>query len=643
MQLSAEDAPRAAGRVAFRGATGVVPIALIAALLVLVAVQRGGYYAESWGLPTAACGWILVLAASLGMRQRFGRLELAQIAALALVAALALISAAWAPGGLGSALPPTQLIVLYVAAVGAMLVLFGRATPFVVAIWVSLLAVCLIALGTRLFPTAVDTTGLAHNRLSEPLGYWNSLGLWAAMGLALGLVLAARSRSLALRAAAAAGCVPCAATLYFTFSRGAWVSLAVGLVVAFIFDPRRLGLAAWSMVTLPWPAVGVLLASRSHALTTAAPALGQARRDGHSLAIALLLLAAGGALAAVVAGRAEQGRAVPDTARRAFAALLVALCLLAGIGVTVTLGAPWTIATRTAHHFAAPPPKNEADLNARLFDASGTFRIDLWRVAWRDAERHPLVGSGAGSYAAQWIRHRPAVLDATNAHELYLETLAELGPLGLGLLLTALGIPLVAAWRARRHPLMAGVLAAYVAFLGHAALDWDWQLAAVGLAALACGAALLVMARGARSIAIETEVRRLALGVAGVAVAAFALWSLYGASPLGQARDAIDAGQWAVAEAHARQAASRIGGSDALPWQYLGEAQTALRKPGRALVSLRVATRRDPSSWQAWYDLAVVARGTERQRAARRALALNPLAPETRALAGVDGSTPSPP
>jgi hypothetical protein len=190
---------------------------------------------------------------------------------------------------------------------------------------------------------------------------------------------------------------------------------------------------------------------------------------------------------------------------------------------------------------------------------------------------------------------------------------------------------------------MAGVLAAYVAFLGHAALDWDWQLAAVGLAALACGAALLVMARGARSIAIETEVRSLALGVAGVAVAAFALWSLYGASPLGQARDAIDAGQWAVAEAHARQAASRIGGSDALPWQYLGEAQTALRKPGRALVSLRVATRRDPSSWQAWYDLAVVARGTERQRAARRALALNPLAPETRALAGVDGNTPSPP
>ena len=164
-------------------------------------------------------------------------------------------------------------------------------------------------------------------------------------------------------------------------------------------------------------------------------------------------------------------------------------------------GAPWTLVARTAHRFTAPPPHVQ-DLNARLFDASGSFRLDLWRVAWDDAALHPLVGSGAGSYAAHWFRDRPLPLDATNAHELYLETLAELGPLGLGLLLIALGAPLLAAWRARRHPLMAGVLAAYVAFLVHVAADWDWQLAAVGLAGLACGAALLVMARDSRARAV---------------------------------------------------------------------------------------------------------------------------------------------
>ncbi|HYT50946.1 MAG TPA: hypothetical protein VEL10_01935 [Gaiellaceae bacterium] len=40
-----------------------------------------------------------------------------------------------------------------------------------------------------------------------------------------------------------------------------------------------------------------------------------------------------------------------------------------------------------------------------------------------------------------------------DAHSLYVETLAELGPIGLALLSAALVVPLVAAVRARRHPL----------------------------------------------------------------------------------------------------------------------------------------------------------------------------------------------
>src|SRR6266542_4459338 len=41
----------------------------------------------------------------------------------------------------------------------------------------------------------------------------------------------------------------------------------------------------------------------------------------------------------------------------------------------------------------------------------------------------------------------------SDAHSLYVETLAELGPIGLALLSAALVVPLVAAVRARRHPL----------------------------------------------------------------------------------------------------------------------------------------------------------------------------------------------
>jgi cytochrome c-type biogenesis protein CcmH/NrfG len=134
-----------------------------------------------------------------------------------------------------------------------------------------------------------------------------------------------------------------------------------------------------------------------------------------------------------------------------------------------------------------------------------------------------------------------------------------------------------------------------------------------------------------------------ALAVAGVALACFALWSLYTNKPLGEARDAIKSGQWQAAETSAKVAAARIGGSSALSWQLLGEAQTALGRRTAASDSLRVAVRRDPSAWEAWFDLATVASGAERRAAAAKALALNPLGPETRSLAKVVGITPTSP
>lgn len=642
MEVRADDvAPVARG--GFAWARSVLPVALLFVLLVLIALQRGGYYAESWALPTAGCGWLVAIVALAGGRQRLRRLELVHLVALGLLAALALTSAAWAPGGLGSALPQAQLLALDLCVIGTVLVLFRRATQVVVAVWAALAIVSLASVGTRLFPAGASSfSNLSGNRLYEPIGYWNSLGLWSAMGLCLGIGLLSRKRSPALRAAAAASTVPFAASLYFTFSRGAWVALAIGLIAALAVDPRRLGSLLWLGLTAAWPAAGILLASRAHALTSVNPVLADVRSEGRPLALALVALSLGAALATTALTRAEHRFSAPAVSRRAFAGAIGALCILGLLAAVVKFGAPWTIAEQAAHKFDAPPREKGADLNARLFDASGSFRVDLWRVAWEDAGRHPLAGSGAGSYAAEWFRERPVALDATNAHQLYLETLAELGPLGLALLLVALGAPLVAAWRARRHPLAAGVTAAYVAFLVHAAIDWDWQLAAVALAALSCGAALLVMARESRS-APRTVRTRAALAFAGVALACFALWSLHGNKPLAQARDAMDDGQWSAAEREAAVAVGRSGGSSAVPWQLLGEAQTALRKQVAARDSLRVAVRRDPSSWEAWYDLAIVARGAERRTAAGKALALNPLGPETRSLARVVGITPSPP
>jgi hypothetical protein len=126
----------------------------------------------------------------------------------------------------------------------------------------------------------------------------------------------------------------------------------------------------------------------------------------------------------------------------------------------------------------------------------GQNRPRYWHVAWKEWELNRALGSGAGTFDRYWLHYRGVGSFARDAHSLYLETLAELGPIGLALLLAALLIPLLAL-RGDRDPLLATAAGAYVAFLVHAGVDWDWEIPAVTLAGLACGAAMLVARRPA--------------------------------------------------------------------------------------------------------------------------------------------------
>ena len=124
-------------------------------------------------------------------------------------------------------------------------------------------------------------------------------------------------------------------------------------------------------------------------------------------------------------------------------------------------------------------------------------RPAYWRVAISDASDHALLGSGAGSFDDVWLERRPIPAHVRDAHSLYLETAAELGVVGLALLLCALAAPVVAAVGAGDRPgVVATAAAAYSVFLVHAALDWDWEMPVTTIAGLACGAALLAGPRG---------------------------------------------------------------------------------------------------------------------------------------------------
>ena len=159
--------------------------------------------------------------------------------------------------------------------------------------------------------------------------------------------------------------------------------------------------------------------------------------------------------------------------------------------------------------FTEPPPTGEGgDLQPSLLSGSG--RGDYWRVAWEMARDEPLLGTGAGSFEAHWLQERPVDFSfpARDAHNLYLETLAELGPIGLALLLATLALPLTALSQARGLALGPAAAGAFVAYLLHAGADWDWEMPAVTISALFCAATLLASQRPADSVRLTGSATR---------------------------------------------------------------------------------------------------------------------------------------
>jgi O-antigen ligase len=167
---------------------------------------------------------------------------------------------------------------------------------------------------------------------------------------------------------------------------------------------------------------------------------------------------------------------------------------------------------------AAASLHQEHNVLSGLFGAN---RPHYWHVAWHEVELNPVLGSGAGTFERYWLLYRPIGSFARDAHSLYLETLAELGPIGLILLLAALALPLLVL-RGRRDPMLATAAAGYVAYLIHTGVDWDWELPAVTLCGLICGSGLLLWARPRDAPELRPW-ERLALIVPAVALAILVL------------------------------------------------------------------------------------------------------------------------
>jgi O-antigen ligase len=161
--------------------------------------------------------------------------------------------------------------------------------------------------------------------------------------------------------------------------------------------------------------------------------------------------------------------------------------------------------------FMHPAVQSQAGA-ARLVTAKGT-RSDLYRVAIDGFEAHPLRGDGAGGFQVRWARTRRVDEDVRNAHSLELETLGELGLVGILLLLAFLGAVVVAAVRSRLRPgglgrgQSAAVAAGFAVWLAHSFVDWDWQMPAFTGCALLLAAPLFPYGRTRRRRSERTEDR----------------------------------------------------------------------------------------------------------------------------------------
>jgi O-antigen ligase len=148
----------------------------------------------------------------------------------------------------------------------------------------------------------------------------------------------------------------------------------------------------------------------------------------------------------------------------------------------------------------------------------GTGRSDLWTMAGRMIEDKPVLGVGAGNFQVTSVDYLVApgvvrfdefiVEDPLVTHNMYLQVLAELGPLGLALFLIICGLSLAATLTAGRRfgargdetaeLLCRGVLLAAIAMLAtnvFASEMFDKQL----WIPLALGPALLIVADSERA------------------------------------------------------------------------------------------------------------------------------------------------
>jgi O-Antigen ligase len=600
--------------------TLAIPLGAVAG----TASASGGYFPTSFGWTTLVFS-LVVIVALLTSSPAWGKLDWIWLATACGLCVLTFVSSAWA-GGVDDSVDAGLRMLVYLLAISVALLVLrrGNLSWWLAGVVFGAAGVCVYSLATHLFPARFGGLNAASDRLFVPVGYWNALGIFAAMAMLLGFGVASLGRWRVLRVGCGVSMIALGPTLYFTFSRGAWIALGIGCVAMIAIAPDRVRLTCSLFILGALPTLAVFLSWRSPALTHQTTTLTAATDAGRKLALQLGILALAQAFLTTGYVSASDRMQIPRRTARTFAVLAVVGVSAAAVGLLATHGGPGSVARKAYNSFVSAPT-SPSDLNGRLFSLSNDGRTVLWHAAWKQFEANPIRGGGAGSFARWWLAHRSdPYYVVQDAHNLYLQTLAELGIVGFVLLLGMLVVPFVAAVRARRYPLVAPAFGAYVAYLVHASVDWDWQMPTVTLVALFAGAAIVTAVRSESPRAKPlTLPLKISLGVGTLIFGAFAFVALIGNIALSRADVAIQQDDGGRA-ASAAKTAVRWEPWSAQALEDLGDGRLLLGERTSGLTTLGEAAAKDPGDWQIWFDIAAATSGLRHREALARAKALNP-------------------
>ncbi|MCW3008763.1 MAG: O-antigen polymerase [Solirubrobacterales bacterium] len=590
----------------------LVPAALGIAIVAL-AFSGGGFFAGATGVgeavaAAALAAWIVLVPRPLAAISPTLGIAIAALGAFSL---WVLVSSRWSHAPARALLEGDRAL-LYTLVVALVGLAAGHrrvrdALPRVIGAALVVVTVC--GLVTRLlphvWPIAAD---VEFERLSYPLGYWNGQGAFASLAAVLCLHLASDRDEPRWIRATAAGALPLMVTaVALTFSRG---SIAVGLIgaVAYLLLARPRGAFAALTAAVPASVIAVFATAGSDAIIQQPQVSAAGVHAGARAAIVVVACALACAVAALLLARLEPRldrlpwRPIPHAR---WVAGIVVVSLGAG---SVLAGAPAIVADKAGQLTHSSHVRETGDTRSRLTQLSDNGRIDAWRVSLDGFSAAPLHGTGAGTFALQWDARRPSIQTLNDGHSLIFETLGELGVVGLALLVAALGALLTgAAMAARRSAVAAAGFAVMLAWTIHAAIDWDWELPALTVPALALAAATVARPRPAREPAGRRAgglVRASAL-VALVVVGAMGAGIAYSQHLLDDGVARMRAGDCASAIRSANRAVS-VDAQRPEPHQVLAVCALRAGETTSALAQSRIALRLDPANWRMAYDLAMV-------------------------------------